>query len=279
MNTIRVAAALRALADAIVTPEEAVTFPEQPTATTKAPAQRGRGRPATGEDVPVAAPAQAPAAMEADPFAAPAEGVIDTSAIVPVATRDDCRAALQTLAAATTQQNAVSVLKKATGVTTLAQPLTAEQYGAAVVAARAATPAAGEVTAAGHEPTLEEVKAAITAAGKHVSESNLKSIVEQYGAVVAARAATPAAKQVEADPFTTTVEVTAAGHEPTLEEVKAAITAAGKHVSESNLKSIVVQHGGKGVGPDGVVTASLKALRVSQYAAVIAAIKALPKTK
>ena len=229
MNTIRVAAALRALADAIETPEEAVTPPEQFTATTKAPAKRGRGRPATGEDVPVAAPAQAPAAMEADPFAAPAEGVIAPSAVVPVATWDDCRAALQTLADATTQQNAVSVLEKATGVTTLAQPLTAEQYGAAVVAARAAT---------------------------------------------------PAAKQVEADPFSpTTGEATAAGPEPEIKDVKAAITAAGKHVSESNLKSIVVQHGGKGVGPDGVITASLKALPVSQYAAVIAAIKALPKTK
>ena len=224
MNNLKVAAALRLLADAFETPAEAA--PEQPAqpapAAEPAPTQkRGRGRPAKGEDTAPAAPAPAPAVLEADPFdSTPA------AAPAPVATLDDVRKALKALQAATDQPTAVGVLKSAGGADNLSA-LDKSLYGAVVAAA-------------------------------------LTAAIPQAGTAVA-----------EADPFETTEAVPA----PSLEDVKAAVVAAQKRTSTDKVQAIVMSHGGTAPTSGGAPGPSLKALPVSKYAAVIAAVSALPSTK
>lgn len=238
MNATRVAAALRALADAIETPADTADLPPaQPVAptATPAPAKRGRGRPVAGEApaAPVTAPA-APAPAEADPFATPAPAAPPAAA--PVATLDEARDALKALSVATSQANAVSVMKDSVGVSNLSEPLTPEQCAVLRDAAVKATPAAAPVEAA-------DPFAGPTA-----------SITDPLPK--------PAAKVY------------------TAEEVKAAITKAGSKVSQDTLMKIVMKHGGKAKNAEtGVEGASLKALPVANYAAVVAEINALPNTK
>ena len=248
MNAIRVAAALRALADAIETPEEATTPSEQPTATTEAPVKRGRGRPAKGEAVPNAAPAASPEpVVEADPFAtAPAAGAPIRAVVggvlgaaptpAPTATLDEAREALKALSKATTQAQAVKVMKDSVGVSNLSEPLTPQQCAVLRDAAVKATPAA-------------PVEAPDPFAG-------------------------PSSTSIT-DPLPV-----AAAKALTIEEVKAVITKAGSKTAQDTLMKVVVKHGGVAKNAEtGVMGASLKALPAAAYAAVVAEINALPNTK
>lgn len=227
VDTVRVAAALRVLADAIegttvetgapvVTPAAAIAAPA-------APAKRGRGRPVQGETAPAASasPAPSPAATEADPF-----GSSPAATAAPTLTQDDVRNALVALKDATSQDNALKVLKESSGgVSTLPQ-LPADKYATVVAACKAALPGA----------------------------------------------AAPAA-----DPFE--VSSPAQTDAPSLEDVKAAVVEAQKRTATDTVQKVVMAHGGKAPGPNGVEGPSLKALPVPSYAAVIAAVKALPTTK
>lgn len=245
MNTIKIAAALRALADAFedappvdnahvapgATPFTSTAPPAAPTAP-----KRGRGRPVAGEApaAPVTAPA-APAPAEADPFAQPAP----VAAVTPNVTQEEVRAALTALRAATSQDIAVSVLKTVGGVSSLPE-LPQSHYAA--------------VKAAAEAKTAEYAKA-------------------------------PA---VEVDPFETIAPTSITDPLPkptpavalTVEQVKAVITKAGSKVAQDTLMKIVMKHGGKAKNAEtGVEGASLKALPVANYAAVVAEINALPNTK
>ncbi len=226
IDPVRIASALRVLADAIENTPAPVGHGVPPAETTppaEAP-RRGRGRPAKGESAPaaatVSAPAPSAAPAEADPFAdAPA------AAAAPTATLDEVRAALTELKAAASQEIALKVLKDVGGVSNL---------------------------------------------------SDLQKTPEKYGAVVsAARAAMPSA---EADPFATGAAVVAEAV-PTKEEVRAAIVAAQKRTSANAVQQVVMRHGGKAPGANGVEGPSLQALPVSAYATVIKEVGALPTTK
>lgn len=149
--------------------------------------------------------------------------------------------------------------------------------------------------------TEEEVRAALNALKEAVSQakalevlntaggatnlSDLRKTPEKYGLVVAAaKAALPAAvvNVVEADPFETASEpVKQPDAKPlTVEDVKAACVAAGKRTSQDKVQKIVMEHGGKGKNAaTGVEGPSLNALSADKYAAVIAAVAALPSTK
>lgn len=231
VDTVRVAAALRVLADAIegttvetgapvVTPAAAIAAPA-------APAKRGRGRPAQGETAPAASasPAPSPAATESDPFVgSPAP------ATAPTLTQDDVRNALVALKDATSQDNALKVLKDSSGgVSTLPQ-LPPDKYVTVVAACKAAMPGA----------------------------------------------AAPAASS---DPFEVSTAAPVQTDAPSLEDVKAAVVEAQKRTATDTVQKIVMEHGGKAVGANGTIGPSLKALPVPSYAAVIAAVKALPTTK
>lgn len=157
------------------------------------------------------------------------------------------------------------------------------------------TPAAPEVPAA----TLDEVRAALKAlkadAGQDIALTLLKNVGEasnltelppsKYGAVVAAvkrvmvpAPAAPAVAPVEDDPFE--VVAAPAAKPVTIEEVKAAIVAAKKKVSDDRLMKIVMDHGGHAANPQGGPNLpSLKALPPEQYAVVIAELANLPATK
>ena len=185
MRADLVATALRALADALeAQPPDA---PAQPaSAPTAAPVPRGRGRPPKATEAPAA-----PAPVEADPFAAP-----QATVLVPKATPDDVREALTKLAAATTQANAVGVLKAAGGVDNTSA-LKPDKYDAVVAAAQAALPAAEEVDPfetptpvvvtelAEAAPSRDDLNKAILAAQKIASVDTVQKIVMKHGGKVA----------------------------------------------------------------------------------------------
>lgn len=195
--------------------------------------------------------------------------------------------------------------------TAVAVPATPKPRGrpakgeAAASAAPAAPPAAVEadpfdspapVTATVPAATEEEVRAALNALKEAVSQdkalavlkdaggatnlSDLRKTPEKFGLVVAAaKAALPVATAnvVEADPFETASEPV---KQPTFEEVKAACVAAGKRTGQDKVQKIVMDHGGKGKNAaTGAEGPSLNALSADKYAAVIAAVAALPTTK
>lgn len=223
MNATRVAAALRALADAIETPADGPTPPQPDTAPAEPPKPRGRGRPPKAPEAAPAAPAPAPAVVEADPFAAPAP------VVAPTATLDEVRAALTALKAATSQEIALGVLKSAGGADNLTS-LAADKYGAVVAAAKA-------------------------------------------------KQAASSAPVVEADPFAVP-ETTAPAKALTLEDVKAAVVAAQKRTGTDTVQKVVMAHGGVASDPEtSTPKPSLKPLPPEKFAAVIAAIQALPTTK
>lgn len=197
MNNLKVAAALRLLADALETPAEAAEAADLPPlpgiplanhATEAAAKPRGRGRPP--KDTSPAAPATPPAAVEADPFG-------PTAPPAPEASLDDVRAALTALKAATTQDNALAVLKTAGGVSNLSDlQRNPEKYGVVVQAAKKAldaivtdaepddpfetgggAPAEPPAKAA----TIEDVKAACVAAGKRTSQDTVTKVVMKHG--------------------------------------------------------------------------------------------------
>jgi hypothetical protein len=189
VNNQKVAAALRLLAEAFETPAATADLPPAQPETKAEPAKRGRGRPVAGESSP--APAPAPAATEPDPFdAAP-----PAASAPPVATLEEVRGAMKALAAATTQENALSVLKAAGGVSNLTElQRTPEKYGVVVAAAKAAStvkpqePEADpfETTAPAAAPeqkaaTKEDVKAALVKAQKRTGVDIVQGVVMKHG--------------------------------------------------------------------------------------------------
>lgn len=161
-----------------------------PNTTTPPVAQkRGRGRPVKGEEI--AAPAaSAEPVSEADPFES-----TPAVALNPQATLDEVKGALTALRAATTQENAVAVMSKATGgCTTLSGPtgVKPEQYGLVVAAAKAAMPAAPAAdpfdapapvsgAIAPKALTIEDVKNEVVQAQKRTSQDTVQKIVMKHG--------------------------------------------------------------------------------------------------
>lgn len=163
----------------------------------------------------------------------------------------------------------------------------------------APSPAATEPDPFGAQPavaaptvSLEDVRAALVALKDATSQdialnalktaggaTNLPQLpADKYAAVVAAcKAAMPAPAAPAADPFE--VSSPSQTEAPSLEDVKAAVVEAQKRTSTDAVQKVVMDHGGKAPGPNGVPGPSLKAIPVSSYAAVIAAVKALPTTK
>lgn len=239
MNSLQIASALRVLANAFEAPEADA----QP-GTPAEPQKRGRGRQAKGEE---------------NGVALPAAGATTTAAVTAAST--SAAAATQTVPA-----------------------ITDDPFDSA--------PAPVVSTA-----TLDEVRAALKAlanattqadalkllAAKGDGAANLTDLkADLYGAVVAAAAAAlPPIKTVpvvEDDPFATPAA------EPvktvTLEEIKAAVVAAGKKTSQDTVQKVVMSFGGQASdGTGGPMKPSLKALPETSYAAVLAAINALPTTK
>lgn len=150
--------------------------------------------------------------------------------------------------------------------------------------------------------TQDEVRKALTSLREASSQEKALAVLkkaggaanmteltpDKYGVVVAAVAtelriiaASKPAPAVEADPF----EVPAATPTPAakpvaLEDVKAAVVAAQKRTGTDTVQKVVMDHGGKANNPEtGALAPSLKALPEAQFAAVIAAIQALPTTK
>lgn len=188
---------------AIVRDELAKTgqAPASAPAEAPAPAKRGRGRPVAGESSSpaTAAPAPAPAAtvtVETDPFATPAPAAPPA----PTATEADVRAALSALRAATTQDNALAVLKAAGGASNLTE-LKPEKYGAVVAAAQAAAvkaataaqppgkvyedPFAAPVEQTAPAYTLEDVKRAVVEATKRTGADRAAKVVMDLGGTAA----------------------------------------------------------------------------------------------
>ena len=188
MNNQKVAAALRLLAEAFETPAATADLPPAQPETTPTPAKRGRGRPVAGETP--AAQTPAPAVVEADPF-----DTAPPAATAPAATLDEVRAAMKALAAATTQDNALKVLKEAGGVANLTElQRTPEKYGAVVAAAKAQLPTTTQPAedpfettapaAAAPEqaaPSKEDVKAALVKAQKRTGVDIVQAVVMKHG--------------------------------------------------------------------------------------------------
>jgi hypothetical protein len=198
-NLALIAGAISTLAEAVngtyagkpIYGQPAAAPASTPAATT--PTRRGRGRPVTGETAApaaIAAPAASPAVAE-DPFATAAP-----APAAPTATLDQVRAALTALKDATSQDNALKVLKEAGGVSNLTDlQKTPEKYGAVVLAATAALPQpATEAdpfeteTATESEqkaPSLEDVKAAVVEAQKRTATGKVQAVVMKHGGVAA----------------------------------------------------------------------------------------------
>lgn len=186
MDEKKLAAALRAAADAIDGGPADVAAPQQAAPPTEKPATgRGRGRPPKAAAEAPAAPAQAPA--EEDPFETAPAAVQE----LPPATLEQVREALKALQAATDKDTAVGVLKSAGGVATLTD-LAKDKYAAVAAAARAAVPQAGKPeeedpfeagppAAAGPPPTLEQVRAEIVATQKRTSQDTVQKLVMEHG--------------------------------------------------------------------------------------------------
>lgn len=216
-----------------------------------------RGRPAKGETNGVADPApttsvsttaqtpEIPApvatALPASTTSAPAVDPFATAPTAPQPTIDEVMTAARELSSATSQQNAVDVLKKATGASSRAE-LKPEHHAVALAALKAALPAADPFGAQAATPP-SAVPAAATAA-----------------------ATSPTPSQSDA---------------PGLEAVKAAIRDAQKRTGVDIVQRVIMEHGGKKVDASvpGGFGPSVQALSVPSYAAVIAALNALPKTK
>lgn len=182
LDSSRIAAAFRALADAF----EDQPLPGAAPAAVATPAPRGRGRPPKGGAAPAtAAAAPAEAAAEPDPFA-------EAPPAAPAATIDEVRAALTALKTATTQENALAVLKSAGGADNLTS-LKPEKYGAVVAAAKLAVapvkaapaveddPFALPAAAAEKPITKEELKALIVDAQKRTSADTVQKLVMEHG--------------------------------------------------------------------------------------------------
>ncbi len=164
-------------------------------------APRGRGRPRKEEAAPVAA---------ADPFETPA------APVAPSATLEDVRAALTALRAATSQDNALAVLKPFAANLTALKP---ELYGLVVGAAKGAMPTqkAAEVEADPFETpaaapakalTLEDVKAAVVAAQKRTGVDTVQAVVMKHGGTAASPdggAMMPSLKALPPSAFAATV--------------------------------------------------------------------------
>jgi hypothetical protein len=221
-DVVRIAAALRVLADAIENtpaPGDSAPVPAgtPPAAPAAAPKPRGRPPKAAPTPEPTAAPAPAPAAE--DPFATEAPAA-------PTATIEEVRSALTALKAATSQETAVGVLKSAGGAENLTA-LSPQKYGAVVAAAKAAlpvkaaepedpfaTPAAIPAPAAAAEkaPSLEDVRAAVVAAQKRTSPATVQKVVMDHGgkAPGANGAEGPSLKALPASAYATTIAALAA---------------------------------------------------------------------
>ncbi len=181
-HNAKIAAALRLLADALET-DSATDSAEASTPADAEPTRRGRGRRAAAETPPATAPAQP---NSADPFAEPTGAALTT-------TIEEVRTALTELKNATTQENALKVLKDASGVGNLTElQQTPAKYGAVVKAAKAAMPGAAPAAdpddpfampAAEAEkvPTIEEVKEAVVAAQKRTGADTVQKVVMKHG--------------------------------------------------------------------------------------------------
>lgn len=245
-NLSRVATNLALIAGAISTLAEAVngTYKGKPIYTqqeTTAPSiepatqKRGRGRQAKGEEngVAVAPTVAATATTSVTPTASvEAEDPFADAPKPPAAAIDEVRAALKALQNATTQANALHVLKASGNGAANLTDLKSDFYGAVVAAATAALPVVKT------EPVVED---------------------DPFGEN------TPVA-QPEA------VKIT-------IEDIKAAVVAAQKITSQDTVQKVVMSHGGKANVAGQPPGPSLKALPEANYAACLAEIKALPKTK
>lgn len=189
----------------------------------------------------------------------------------------------------------------------VALPVAAAQTGTAPAATPAVTeddPFADKAPAV-PTATLDQVRKALTdlraasdqaAALKVLKDAggadNLNDLKpEKYGVVVAAvnvqLRIIESGKPVpvtETDPFaspgTPAAATAPAAKALTLEDVKAAVVAAGKRTAQDTVQAVVMSHGGKATDPaTNLPKPSLKALAEKDYAAVIAAIQALPTTK
>lgn len=209
-----------------------------------------RGRPAKiveASTVPVTPVAESVGAVSAAPVAATApiaEADPFAEAVAPaplVVTKDQVREAAVALSKATTQDNAVAVIKAATGVSY--PELKPEQYATAYVAlVNANAPRVADPFALGAPAP------ATVSSGQH---------------------AVPAGVQTDA---------------PSLDDVKAAIRKAQARTGANQVQAVVIAHGGVAIdtnpGPtNGTKKVSVNALPVPAYAAVIAAVNALPDTK
>jgi hypothetical protein len=184
MDRSRIAAAFSALAEEFGTPDASPPAQPAPAAT---PTPRGRGRPAKQSPDRATAPAASPAAPAApDPFDAPAPAA-------PIATLDEVRTALTALKAATSQDNALAVLKVAGGADNLTS-LKPEKYGEVVAAAKRALgpattpveddPFAVPATAPAETAkpvTLEDLKAAVVEATKRTGQDRAAKVVMDLG--------------------------------------------------------------------------------------------------
>lgn len=184
MNANKLAAALRAAADAVEDGGETViAAPVGIAAPAPAATPRGRGRPPKVE-----APA-APVAPAADPFE-------DAKTPAPTATQADVRAALTALAAATSQENALKVMQDVGGAANLSG-LLAAKYADVIQAAIKATPAAAAAPEVEADPfetsapaapaveakklTQEDVRAAAVAAQKRTSQDTVQKVIMEHG--------------------------------------------------------------------------------------------------
>lgn len=150
------------------------------------------------------------------------------------------------------------------------------------------------------EEVMDAARALSAATSQQVAVDTLKKATgasnrgelkpEQYlTALTALKAAIPAPDPFGAAPAPVAVAQTAAlpasaaaqTEAPSLQDVKSAVEAAQKRTSAEKVKSVVMAHGGRVADPNspGGYGPSLKAIPVSAYAAVIAAVGALPATK
>jgi hypothetical protein len=186
------------------------------------------------------------------------------------------------------------------GVATPAPAVPGSATTTAVETAASITPSEDPFAEAPAAPvaTMAEVRAAILALRDATDQTTALAVLKKYGAdnfgalaeanygnvVRDAKAALPT---TGADPFaepatpaTAAVANTAKSETKlTIENVKDAIVKGQKRTSTDKVQQVVVAHGGVGAGAGGVVGPSLKNLPADQYAAVIAAIAALPTTK
>lgn len=148
--------------------------------------------------------------------------------------------------------------------------------------------------------TLDEVRKALTELKAAASQDKALAVLkkaggadnltglaaDKYGTVVAAVnvelriLAAPTTPAVDDDPFAIPAEAPApAAKAATLEDVKLVVVETQKRTSQDTVQKVVMQHGGKAALPTGGEGPSLKALPEANFAAVIAALKALPATK